>query len=312
MQTIRDDLSTFDGETVLTIGKFDGIHVAHQMLLAHIMERAASLGVKSGMVTFDPHPAAVLRPEGAPPLLTTVHEKQQLLERLGLDLLVLLTFNRETMQTPAADYLAYLVEGLRPRELWVGEDFALGYKREGDVAFIRRWAEPRGIAVHTIPLLEVGDEVVSGSRIRALLEDGDVARAGRLLGRPPSVTGIVQEGDRRGRTIGFPTANLVPPPTHALPANGVYATHTLLADGTRVPSVTNVGTRPTFDGQRRQVESHLFDWSGDLYGEEVTVQFLHRLRDERRFDGIDALLAQIRADAAQARAMLGLAKNNGG
>lgn len=304
MQVLRGDLSAFQGETVLTIGKFDGIHVAHQAILQNIRARGARLGVQSGMVTFDPHPAAVLNPEGAPPLLTPVLEKTALLEALGLDVLVLLPFTRETAQTRAADYLEYLVAGLRPRELWLGEDFAMGYRREGTIAFIREWTEARGIGVFTIPLIKMDGETVSGSRIRARLNEGDVAGAARLLGRPPTVAGIVVEGDKRGRTIGFPTANVIPDPTRALPANGVYATRTLLASGEAAPSVTNIGTRPTFDGVRQQVESHLLGWSGDLYGQTITIQFLHRLREERRFSGIEALVAQIQADAQQARALL--------
>ncbi|MDQ4075010.1 MAG: bifunctional riboflavin kinase/FAD synthetase [Chloroflexota bacterium] len=304
MELLRDDLSAFEGKTVLTIGNFDGIHRGHQALIEHIMERAEALGVKSGVVTFDPHPATVLKPTGAPPLLTTLEEKIALLEGLGLDLLVLLTFNRELMQTRAATFLERLNEGLQPRELWVGQDFAMGYKREGDVAFIQRWAEPRAIDVHPISLIEVDGEVISSSRIRALLAEGDVEDAARLLGRPPSVTGIVRQGDRRGRAIGFPTANIIPPTNHALPANGVYATRTALPTGETIPSVTNVGTRPTFGGQQRQVESYLFDWSGDLYDQPITVHFLYHLREEKKFEGIEALLAQIRTDAAEARRLL--------
>jgi riboflavin kinase / FMN adenylyltransferase len=304
MQVLRDDLSAFRGESVLTIGKFDGIHLAHQQLVETIKARASALNVASGMVTFDPHPDTVLNPQGAPPLLTSPQEKRALLEELDLDLLVFLTFDRALMQTRAAEFLAYLTDRLRPRELWVGEDFAMGYQREGNVAFIRAWAEPRGIEVFTIPLVEVEGERVSGSRIRALLEQGKVDEAARLLGRPPAVSGVVQQGEQRGRTIGFPTANILPDPGHALPANGVYATRTLVPGGDRVPSVTNVGVRPTFDGQRHQIESYLFDWSGDLYGQSITVQFIHRLRPEKKFDGIEALLAQIRADAEQARHLL--------
>ena len=151
MQLLRGDLSHFEGETVLTIGKFDGLHIAHQHLVERIRERAATLGVRSGMVTFDPHPAVVLSPDKVPPLLTSVPEKIALLEAWGLDVLVLLPFNRETMQTRAADYLQYLATGLRPRELWVGEDFALGYRREGNVAFIREWGAARGI--RSLPFL---------------------------------------------------------------------------------------------------------------------------------------------------------------
>lgn len=304
MQVIKDNLSLFEGETVLTIGNFDGIHLGHQQLIRHIKERAAALGAKSGMITFHPHPVTVIRPDKAPPWLTTVDEKKALLSALGLDLIVLITFNRQTMQTRAAHFLQYLSDGLRPRELWVGKNFALGYKREGNVEFIRKWAEPRGITIHPIPLMQVDGKVVSSSRIRGLLIEGQVEEAARLLGRSPSVSGLVQMGDQRGRTIGFPTANIVPDGTRALPANGVYATRVRLPNGDSIPSVTNIGIRPTFDGQRRRIESHLFDWSGNLYGQEIVVQFLHRLREEKKFDGIQALLAQIHRDAQEARRLL--------
>ncbi|MBA3530423.1 MAG: bifunctional riboflavin kinase/FAD synthetase [Ardenticatenales bacterium] len=304
MQVLRDDLRAFQGESVLTIGKFDGIHLAHQRLIETIKQRASALDVSSGMVTFDPHPAQVLNPHGPPPLLTDTPQKIALLETLGLDLLIFLTFNKTLMQTRAVDFLAYLNAGLRPRELWVGEDFAMGYQREGDVAFIRAWAASRGIEVFTIPAVQVEGEQVSGSRIRDLLAQGKVAAAARLLGRAPAISGIVHQGDQRGRTIGFPTANILPVPGIALAANGVYATHTVLPDGTKIPSVTNVGTRPTFEGQRCQVESYLFDWEGDLYGKSITVEFIQRLRAEQKFAGIEALLAQIRLDAEQARRLL--------
>lgn len=304
MQILYDDFSTFTGETILTIGKFDGLHIGHQALLSTIKERAAERGVLSGVITFDPHPSAVLNPDGAPLLLTPNEDKARLLEAWGIDVLVFLPFNRDTMQTRAADYLEYLVSGLRPRELWLGDDFALGYKREGNVPFIRAWAEPRGIEIHSIPLVELDGELVHATRVRDLLTKGDVTNATHLLGRPPTVRGIVQHGDKRGRTIGFPTANVVPDPKVAIPANGVYATRTTIADSSTIDSVTNVGVRPTFDGQRRQVETHLLDWSGDLYDQEVTVHFIQRLRGEQKFSGIDALVAQIRADAEQARDLL--------
>jgi riboflavin kinase / FMN adenylyltransferase len=304
MQILRDDLSDFDGETILTIGKFDGIHIAHQQLIRTIQERSRALGVRGAVVTFDPHPAAVLSPESAPLLLTPLPEKIALLDVLGLDLLVLLTFNREMMQTRAADFLQYLTAGLRPRELWVGEDFAMGYRREGNVDFIRKWTGPRGIEVQSIPLVSLDGKVVSGSTIRELIMAGEVEASRRLLGRPPGVSGVVHRGDQRGRSIGFPTANILPEATHLLPANGVYASRTRLASGEYVPSVTNVGTRPTFNGQRRQVETHLLDWSGDLYDETILIQFLHRLREEKKFSGIEMLRAQIGADVAQARELL--------
>ena len=306
MQRIRDNLSVFEGESVLTIGNFDGIHQGHQSLIQHIKERAAALGVKSGMLTFDPHPMTVIRPQRAPLVLTTIREKEVLLEALGLDLLALITFTSQTMKTRAADFLQYLVDGLRPRELWIGQNFALGYRREGNLEFIRKWAEPRGIAIRPIPLIKKEGNVVSSSRIRALVIEGQVEEAARLLARPPSISGMVQMGDKRGRTIGFPTANIIPEATRVVPANGVYATRVILPNGESVASVTNIGVRPTFDGQQRQIESHLFEWSGHLYGKEIEVQFLHRLREEKKFNGIQELIAQIRRDAEEARKLLGL------
>lgn len=304
MQKIRDNLSLFEGESILTIGNFDGIHVGHQALIKHIKQRATSFGIKCGMVTFDPHPVTVIRPDQAPLFLNTLHEKEQLLDALDLDLLALITFTRQTMNTRAADFLDYLVTGLRPRELWIGQNFALGYRREGTVEFIRHWAEPKGIIVRPIPLVKKEDQVVSSSRIRALITDGQVEAASHLLGRSYSVTGVVQQGHKRGRTIGFPTANIKPEANRAIPAHGVYATRALLPSGELVDSVTNVGVRPTFDGQQRLIECHLFDWSGDLYDQKIVVHFVERLREERKFNGIEELLAQIQSDAQQAKQLL--------
>lgn len=304
MQKIRDNLSLFEGESILTIGNFDGIHVGHQALIKHIKQRATSFGIKCGMVTFDPHPVTVIRPDRAPLFLTTLDEKERLLDSLDLDLLALITFTRQTMKTRAADFLDYLVTGLRPRELWIGQDFALGYRREGTVEFIRHWAEPKGIAVRPIPLVKKEGQVVSSSRIRALIAEGHVEAASQLLGRSYHITGLVQEGHKRGRTIGFPTANIRPEANRAIPANGVYATRAVLATGEQVDSVTNVGVRPTFDGQQRLIECHLFDWSGDLYDQKMAVHFVKRLREEKKFNGIEELLTQIQSDAQQARQLL--------
>lgn len=304
MQKIRDNLSLFEGESVLTIGNFDGIHIGHQALIKHIKQRATSFGIKCGMVTFDPHPVTVIRPDRAPLFLTTLDEKEGLLDSLDLDLLALITFTRQTMKTRAADFLDYLVTGLRPRELWIGQNFALGYRREGNVEFIRHWAEPKGIAVHPIPLVKKEGQVVSSSRIRALIAEGHVQAASQLLGRSYRITGVVQEGHKRGRTIGFPTANIRPEANRAIPANGVYATRAVLPTGEQVDSVTNVGVRPTFDGQQRLIECHLFDWSGDLYDQKIVVHFVKRLREEKKFNGIEELLTQIQSDAQRARQLL--------
>ncbi|HYN87403.1 MAG TPA: bifunctional riboflavin kinase/FAD synthetase [Ardenticatenaceae bacterium] len=301
MLVLRDDFSSFEGESVLTIGSFDGVHLGHQALIEPVRRRAADLGAVPALLTFDPHPAAVLSPRGQPPLLTPLPHKLRLLDELGIELVALITFTRETAATRAVDFLRLLHTTLRIRELWVGPDFALGHKREGNLAYLQRWGHEHGVAVTAVEPVRIGGEVVSSSRIRARLQAGDVEGATQLLGRPPTVGGVVAQGDQRGRQIGFPTANVVPDPTVALPANGVYVT---LAEvrGERHPAVTNVGVRPTFGGARQLVETYLLDWQGDLYGHELAAHFLHRLRPEMKFDGIAALVAQIQADAEAARA----------
>ena len=305
MQVLRDDFAAFDGETVLTIGNFDGIHLGHQDVIQHVRDRAAELSVKSGLITFDPHPSTVLRPDGPPPLLTPLDEKITLLEEMGLDLLGLLTFNQALMRTRAADFMTYLAETLRPREIWVGSDFAMGYKREGDVAFMQAWAEPHGIRVEPLDLVLEAGESITSSPIRSLLAEGQVEEAARLLGRPYATTGVVQHGNKRGRSIGYPTANFVPHASQAIPADGVYATFTTLPDGTRLPSATNVGVRPTFDnGDERNIESFILDWAGDLYGQPVGVEFIPRLRGEEKFSSVEDLVEQIDRDVALTRDLL--------
>lgn len=301
MRITRDDFSSFADETVLTIGKFDGLHLGHQRLLATVRERANALDVCAGLLTFDPHPAAVLHPDGAPPLITPLPDKQQLLHRFGLDVLAVVTFTREFASLRAHEFLTLLSEGLHPRELVVGPDFGFGYRREGDVAYLREWGGKNDVAIHVVEPVIVDGERVSGSRVRDLLLAGNVAQTRRLLGRPPTVTGPVIEGDKRGRQIGVPTANVVPPSDQALPADGVYVS-VVQWNGERQPAVTNVGVRPTVDGTRRLVESHLLEWSGDLYGRRITTNFLHRLRSEMKFDSFDALVTQIKRDVETAKA----------
>lgn len=300
MKILRDDFTSFHDATVLTIGKFDGLHLGHQALLQRVRERATALGVRAGLLTFDPHPAAVLRPGGAPPLITPLPDKQRILARSGLDVLAIITFTEAFAQRRAHEFLALLADGLGPRELVVGPDFGFGYRREGDITYLREWGRKNDVAVHVIEPVTIDGERVSGSQIRKLLLAGDVERAGRFLGRPPSVTGTIVEGDRRGRQIGVPTANVVPPAEQALPADGVYTTM-VTWNGHRHAAVTNVGIRPTVDGTRRLVESHLLDWSGTLYHETLTTHFLHRLRPEKKFDSLDDLILQIRRDVETAK-----------
>lgn len=300
MQILRDDFSSFTDETVLTIGKFDGIHLGHQQLLKNVEEQARALGVRAGLLTFDPHPAAVLSPTGAPPLITPLPDKQRLLYQFGLDVLAIVTFTREFATLRAHEFLTYMSDGLHPRALVVGPDFGFGHKREGDIAYLREWGRTNGVAIHVIDPVMMGGARVSGSRVRDLLLVGNVVDVQDLLGRPPSVTGTVVEGDKRGRKIGVPTANVVPPSDQALPADGVYIT-LVNWNGNQQPAVTNIGVRPTVDGTQRFVESHLLNWSGDLYGRTLTTNFLQRVRSEMKFDSLDTLVEQIKSDVETAR-----------
>ncbi|MFN2228022.1 MAG: riboflavin biosynthesis protein RibF, partial [Anaerolineae bacterium] len=258
-------------ETVLTIGAFDGVHRGHQALISPVVTRARAAGRLSGVITFHPHPAVVLAPDRAPRYLTTPGEKVALLEKLGVDLVVLLTFDRRMAGTPARDFVEKVAWRLRMQELWVGADFALGRDRQGDVDYLRRLGRELGYEVHIVEPLMLDGQVVSSSRIRRLLLEGEVEDAARLLGRYPSLSGEVVEGARRGHTLGFPTANLEIRPERAVPANGVYAVYALLGRE-RYPAVANVGVRPTFDNGKRTVETYILDFQGDLYGCDLVVE----------------------------------------
>ena len=289
--------------TFLSIGNFDGVHAGHQALLRQMLAAAHRAGCQAGILTFDPHPREVLRPDQPLPSLSTLDERLALLEALGLDFVVVQPFSRATAQITAAAFADLLVNRLHMRELWVGPDFALGHKRQGTVSFLREIGVSLGFAVQVTDAFWQDGHEVRSDTIRGLIESGDVATAGRLLGRSYSLTGVVVKGDQRGATIGFPTANLAVAANRLLPANGVYATWVVLPWERRA-AVTNVGVRPTFSGQGRSIEAHILDFSGDLYGQQAVLEFVERLRPEQRFDSIQALVAQIRMDVSQARARL--------
>lgn len=303
---IVDDLSKANlrQETILTIGAFDGVHRGHQALIGGLVARARETDRLAALITFHPHPVRVLAPDRAPPYLTTPGEKVALLEALGVDLVVLLPFSRAVAATPARAFVAQVAHHLRLRELWVGADFALGRNREGDVPRLRELGRELGYAVHVVSPVYEADGVVSSSRIRRLLAEGRVDEAARLLGRSPSLSGEVVMGAQRGRTLGFPTANLEVRAERAVPANGVYAVFALLG-ADRYPAVANVGVRPSFDNGQRTIETHIFGFGRDIYGCDLVVEFVARLRDERRFENIDDLVAQIERDSAAARQILG-------
>ena len=287
----------------VAIGNFDGVHRGHRALIDQLVALAHARGHLAGVVTFDPHPMRVLNPDASLAFLTTPAERLELLAATGLDFTVVYPFTRETAQMPAADYMQALVDRLRLRRLWVGPDFTLGRRREGDVPTLRRLGEQMGFKVTVVEPVAIGGAEVRSGAIRAALAAGEVDQAAALLGRPYGLAGEVISGAGRGRTIGLPTVNLAAPDDRVLPAYGVYATWCTVA-GQRLPAATNVGVRPTFDHGIPSIESHILDFTGDLYGAPLRVEFVLRLRAEERFPGVDALIAQVRRDVANARRTL--------
>jgi riboflavin kinase/FMN adenylyltransferase len=293
-----------DGPVYLAIGNFDGVHRGHQMLIGELAAAAHTAGGRAGLLTFEPHPVAVLRPELKTARLTTNEERTDLLAALGLDFVVAHPFTRDTAATPAADFLAQLTRHLPLRELWVGPDFALGKGREGNTERLAELGRALGYDLRIVPPFVWRGEQVRSSRIRTLLsEQGAVEEAADLLGRPYRVWGKVVLGAQRGRTLGFPTANLLLPQERLTPAYGVYACWAWRGD-TGCPAVVNVGVRPSFDNGHPSIEAYLLDFSGNLYGQVLGLSFVARLRGEKKFTSIDELVAQITTDAETARRIL--------
>jgi riboflavin kinase / FMN adenylyltransferase len=270
----------------VAVGTFDGVHVGHREVIA---------GADT-VLTFDPHPSAVVSPNASPPLLTTLERKAELVEAIGVDELVVIPFDREFASRSAADFVdGVIVEALGATHVSVGENFRFGHKAQGDTAML---AADGRFETRVVPLLELDGEVVSSSHIRGLVLGGAVMYAGRLLGAPFVVQGEVVHGDKRGRDLGFPTANLIPQSGYVTPGHGVYACRT----GEGATAAVNVGVRPTFvTGRGELIEAFLLDFEGDLYGRTLRLEFLKRLRGEKRFDSIDALVAQMNLDVEQAR-----------
>ncbi len=292
-------------ETILTIGAFDGVHRGHQVLIGRLVDRARATDRLAALITFHPHPATVLAPGRALHLLTTPGEKVALLETLGVDVVVLLPFNRQMAATPARDFMQAVSRHLCLKELWAGADFALGWNREGTVACLRELGRELDYEVHVMEPVKSGEGAISSSRIRALLGEGCVREAAQLLGRYPSLSGEVVVGAQRGRTLGFPTANLEIRPERAVPADGVYAVFAVLGSDHH-PAVANVGVRPSFDNGQRTVETHILNFDRDIYGCDLVVKFVARLRDERRFEDIGELVSQIAQDSEMAQKILGM------
>ena len=305
MQVVRNlETLTPDMPYALTVGVFDGVHRGHQFLIQQTARAAEEVGGKAGMVTFWPHPLEVLRPTVEVRYLTLLEEKLDVLAALGtLDLVVVLPFTSDLAMTSASDFIDLLRQHLNLRVLVEGSDFAFGHDRQGNMAFLTAYGEQQGFAVQNISLQLADQQRISSTRIRAFLAEGQVEEAAALLGRAYSARGLVVQGDQRGRLLGFPTANLEIDAKKILPADGVYAVRASVGDEV-YNGVTNIGWRPTVDGTRHLTEAHLFDVQPDLYGKTLEVQFIARLREERRFAGIEALKAQIAEDAQQARLVL--------
>lgn len=288
----------------VAIGVFDGVHRGHAAVIGGVVDRSRAAGLAVGVLTFDPHPLQVLAPGRAPLLLTTVERRVELLEALGVDWVGILDLRQIHTMSPT-EFVDEIVLGrANAREVSVGADFRFGHQREGSVATLEELGKDRGFEVEVVDLVQDDDGVISSARIRRLIREGDVAAAAQLLGRDHRLAGMVARGEARGRDLGYPTANLRLPEGMAVPADGIYAVRVrgaVSADG-----VASLGVRPTFgtDGERL-LEVHVFDYAGDLYGQELEVCFVQRLRGEERFDSVDALVAQMEKDASDARRALG-------
>ena len=287
--------------TVLTLGVFDGLHLGHQLIIRTVVERAQATGSIPTVITFDPHPRAVLHPESAPPLLQTLDQKVEGFGVLGIEQTIVIRFDEKFSQTRAEDFLGDVVKDrLQAKEVYLGCGFAFGHNREGNIELLRRVSKDLGFFADEVPEVRFRKQRVSSSRVRGLLAEGKVNLARRLLARPYGVEGRVERGAERGAQLGFPTANLHPR-NRVIPRNGVYVTGSLI-DGQWRRSVTNVGIRPTFGADAEpSVETFVMDWAGDLYGDVVRVRFLHRLRDEKKFGSIEELKAQIANDVRRAQ-----------
>ena len=312
MRVVHDPSDqVFPGQrSIVTIGSYDGVHLGHQVVIDQVRRVAGERGARSVVVTFDRHPASVVRPESAPKLLTDTDQRLELLAATGLDATVVITFDeRQSREEPSAFIERILVEALAAEVVVVGSDFHFGHGRAGNVDMLGSLGERFGFSVAPVDLLERPDDVaepVSSTAIRRALAGGDVELAQRMLARPYEVRGIVVEGDRRGQTIGFPTANVEVPNAMCLPADGVYAGwYERPAAETHLCAI-NIGRRPTFyeHAEHSLLEAHLLDFDGHLYGERAKVRFAHFLRSERKFDGIDALAEQLKHDVEHARQAL--------
>jgi riboflavin kinase/FMN adenylyltransferase len=303
---VEEELAQFSPEkdTVLTIGVFDGVHLGHRYLISQLVERARKEGLLSGVITFRQHPREVLFHRTRLPFLTTLAQRTALLKNEGIDIVIPLSFNLELAQISARQFTGLLKKYLRMRGLIIGPDFALGRKREGDFDTLRKLGQEMGFSVTAIQPITANGDVVSSTAIRKALENGDMKRVLKLLGRHFSLQGRVVTGAGRGAgVVGFPTANLDVDPKQALPSEGVYATWAYL-NNQKYQSMTNIGRAPTFGENERTVEVFLLNYKNNLYERELRIEIAERLRDEKRFDSVEELKKQIAEDVKQGTAIL--------
>ena len=296
-------------ETLITIGVFDGVHAGHRYLLKTLQQQAAEKNLLSGVVTFNPHPQSVLHPHNQLLWLSDPEDRVKSLQKLGINLVAVLTFTPEVAQLSAQEFMSLVKKHLRMRSIMVGPDFTLGRGQEGNIQLLRALGREMKFSVEVIPPYTIDGEVVSSTLIRQALTQGDMERVRRLMGHYFQIGGKIIASDRRGRILGFPTANLDIKLQQALPGNGIYATITQV-DDKQFPSATNIGTRPTFGEGEKNVETHLLNYKGDLYGKEIRVEFMQKLRDEQRFPSSEELKAQIRKDIREVEAILGFGVNS--
>jgi riboflavin kinase/FMN adenylyltransferase len=299
-----------DQPCAVTIGAYDGVHTGHRLVIDRVKRVAAEQGLASAVVTFDRHPASIVRPESAPRLLTDLDQKLELLADTGVDLVLLVHFDQERSEEPAEAFVREVLVGcLDTKAVVVGHDFHFGYKRQGSVPMLQDMGAELGFDVTGVRLFSGGldRDPISSTRIRALLAEGAVGEAASLLGRPHQVRGVVAHGDKRGRLLGFPTANVAIPDSIALPADGVYAGWYQRPDGVRRAAAISLGRRPTFyqDSGLRLLEVYILDFDADLYDEPARVEFVAHLRAQARFESSHALIEQMGLDVATTRQVLG-------
>jgi riboflavin kinase / FMN adenylyltransferase len=304
MKVLRaiDELRSLPGSTHLSIGVFDGLHIGHQAVIGRALESSRQTGGNAVVVTFDPHPVRVLRPEKAPRLLTSTRHKVKLIEKLGVDAVLLLDFTLEFSRTPPETFIEKLVRGSnRLSQICVGQEWTFGADRSGSIRLLEEMAPKLGFQVASVPPVLVGDRVISSTLIRSAVECGDLESAAKYLGRDFTILGTVTEGRQLGRRLGFPTANLGAH-NELFPPNGVYAAKAWFRKN-EYGGVVNIGVRPTIENEtgERILELHLFDFDQQIYGEDVEVAFLEHLRPEHKFSGVEELQAQIQRDAEKAR-----------